>query len=114
MIAAVVLIALNLFTFQAGPGKDVRTKLFKQVQGKVSLAMPDTYLVGARAGQVMTIQLTAPNKSIRLMVMTSRTTEMLADNARSWTGTLPETGDYHIVVDGDERGSTYSMTISIN
>lgn len=83
------------------------------VQGKVSLAMPDTYLVGARAGQTMTIQLTAPNKSVRLMLMTSRTTAMLADNARSWTGTLPETGDYHIVVDADERGGTYSMTITI-
>ena len=84
-----------------------------RVAGKVSLAMPDTYLVGARAGQEMTIQLTAPNKSIRIMVMAPKTTAMLADNARSWTGTLPETGDYNIVVDGDERGGTYTMTITI-
>ena len=82
------------------------------VQGKVSLALPDTYLLGARAGQVMTIQLTAPRK-VRFTIMTSRTTEVLADNTTTWTGTLPETGDYHILVDADGDGRTYSMTISI-
>ena len=83
------------------------------LQGKVSIALPDTYLVGARAGQVMTIQLTAPRQSVRFMVMTSKTTTLLADNTRSWTGTLPETGDYIILVDTDDEGRTYSMTISI-
>jgi len=83
------------------------------LQGKVSIALPDTYLIGARAGQVMTVQLTAPRSSVRFMLMTSRTTTLLADNTRSWTGTLPETGDYHIIVDADEKGGTYSMTISI-
>jgi len=83
------------------------------VQGKVSIALPDTLIVGARAGQVMSVQLTAPSKSVRFMLMTSKTTNSLADNTRSWTGTLPETGDYIILVDGDEKGSTYSMTISI-
>jgi hypothetical protein len=83
------------------------------VQGKVSIAMPDTYLVGARAGQVMTVQLTSPRKAVRFVVMSPSTMSLVADNARSWTGTLPETGDYHIIVDGDERGGTYSMTISI-
>lgn len=82
------------------------------VQGKVSLALPDIYLLGARAGQVMTVQLTSPRK-VRFTIMTSRTTETLADNTTSWTGTLPETGDYHILVDADGDGRTYSMTVSI-
>lgn len=83
------------------------------VQGKVSIALPDQYLVGARAGQVMNVQLTSAQKSVRFLVMSPTSTSLIADNARSWTGTLPETGDYHIIVDGDERGGTYSMTISI-
>lgn len=83
------------------------------VKGQVSIALPDQYLVGARAGQVMSVQLTSPQKSVRFLVMTSKLTDLLADNARTWTGTLPETGDYHIIVDGDERGGTYTMTISI-
>src|SRR6185369_8051238 len=82
------------------------------VQGRVTLELSDTWVVGARAGQVMTVQLTAPGK-VRFMLMTSRTTESLADNTRSWTGTLPETGDYLILVDTDAKAATYSMTISI-
>lgn len=82
--------------------------------GKVSVAMDDTYLIGAREGQVMSIQLTAPNKSVRFLLMSPTTRSLVADNSRSWSGPLPETGDYVIIVDSDtDRGATYSMTISI-
>lgn len=83
------------------------------VTGKVSIALPDTFLVGARAGQVMTVKLTAVRKSVRFLVMSPTTRNLVADNAREWSGTLPETGDYYIIVDADERNSTYSMTVSI-
>ena len=83
------------------------------VTGKVSIALPDTFLVGARAGQVITIKLTTPRKSVRFLLMSPTTRNLVADNAREWTGTLPETGDYYIIVDADERNSAYSMTISI-
>jgi len=83
------------------------------LQGRVSIAMPDTLIVGARAGQVMTLQLTSASRSVRFMLMTARTTMSLADNTRSWTGTLPETGDYLILVDSDAKSATYSMTITI-
>src|SRR5215213_139725 len=83
------------------------------VTGKVSIALPDTFLLGARAGQVMTVKLTAPRQSVRFLVMSPTTRNLVADNAREWTGTLPETGDYYIIVDADERTSTYSMTVSI-
>lgn len=82
------------------------------VQGKVSIELSDTWLIGARAGQMMTVQLTSP-RNVRFMLMTSRTTTSLADNTRSWTGTLPETGDYILLVDTDAKAATYSMTISI-
>ena len=83
------------------------------VQGKVSIALPDTFLLGARAGQVMTVQLTAPRKAVNFMVMSSKTTTLLASNTRSWSGTLPETGDYHIIVDGDAKATIYTMTVTI-
>ena len=57
--------------------------------------------------------LTAPRKAVRFLVMSPTTRNLVADNAREWTGTLPETGDYYIIVDSDERNSTYSMTVSI-
>jgi hypothetical protein len=83
------------------------------VQGKVSIALPDTYLVGARAGQTMTVKLTAARKAVRFMLMSPSTRSLVADNARDWTGVLAETGDYTIIIDADERNSVYSMTVSI-
>jgi hypothetical protein len=83
------------------------------VQGKVSIALPDTYLVGARAGQVMTVKLIAPRKAVRFLLMSPSTRSLVADNARDWTGVLGETGDYTIIIDSDARNSTYSMTVSI-
>jgi hypothetical protein len=83
------------------------------VRGRVTLALPDTWLVGARAGQVMTVQLTAANKSVKFFISTPDSAKILTDDTRSWTGTLPDTGDYYIIVDAGERGATYSMTISI-
>ena len=83
------------------------------VQGKVSIALPDTYLVGARAGQVMTVKLSAARKVVRFLVMSPSTRSLVADNARDWTGRLEETGDYTIIIDSDARNSVYSMTVSI-
>ena len=80
-------------------------------QGSVTPALSETYLVGARAGQVMTVKLTAPNKSVTFLV-SSPTTNLIGDNARDWTGTLPESGDYMIIVQAGSRAS-YSITISI-
>ena len=82
------------------------------LQGKVSVGLPDLYLLGARAGQVMTVQLTGPRR-VTFMIMDSKTTDVLADNTTNWTGTLPATGDYHILVDADADGRTYSMTVTI-
>jgi hypothetical protein len=83
------------------------------VQGKVSIALPDTYLVRARAGQVMTVKLTAPRKAVRFLVMSPSTRSLVADNAHDWTGVLDETGDYTIIIDSDARNSVYSMTVRI-
>lgn len=83
------------------------------VKGKVSIALPDTYLVRARAGQVMTVKLIAPRKAVRFMVMSPSTRSLGADNARDWTGVLEESGDFTIIVDADARSSAYSMTVSI-
>ena len=83
------------------------------VQGRVSIALPDTYLIGARAGQTMTIKLTAARKAVRFLLMSPSTRSLVADNARDWTGVLEESGDYTIIIDSDARNSIYSMTVSI-
>lgn len=82
------------------------------LQGTVTRALSETYLVGARAGQVMTVKLTAPNKSVTFLVSSPVSTSLIGDNTRNWTGTLPESGDYMIIVQADAR-ATYSITIGV-
>lgn len=82
------------------------------LQGQVTRTLSETYLVGAREGQVMTVRLTGANRSLSFLVSSPRTTSLMAENTRDWTGTLPETGDYSIIVQADGR-ATYSITISI-
>ena len=82
-------------------------------EGRATLGFGDTYLVGARAGQQMTLRLAAANKSVTLIVMTPNAKALLADNVTTWSGTLPESGDYRILIDADERGGAYKLTVSI-
>ena len=83
------------------------------VKGKAALGFPDTYLIGARGGQTMTLQLNAPPKRASFTVFTPDSNGILTDSATRWTGVLPESGDYSIIVDGDEKGTQYTLNISI-
>lgn len=109
----------RLFNPETGESKQASTRVqFRRgatsatVQGMVTISLPDTWLVGARAGQVMTVQLRSPRKSVTFLVSSPVSTSLIADNTRSWSGTLPENGDYMIIVQADSR-ATYNLTISI-
>jgi hypothetical protein len=83
------------------------------VSGKVSPGFGDTYLVNARAGQTMILSLTKAGRSISFMVISPGARESLIDRAKTWTGALPESGDYRVLVDGDEPGGTYTLSIAV-
>src|SRR6185295_5831128 len=55
------------------------------LQGKVTRSLSETYVVGARASQVMTVRLTAPNKSVTFFV-SGPTSDLISDSTRNWTG----------------------------
>lgn len=83
------------------------------VSGKVSPGYGDTYIVGARTGQRMTVRLTRAGRSISFMVISPGARQSLIDRAKTWTGVLPESGEYHVLVEADERGGTYTMSIAV-
>ena len=83
------------------------------VSGKVSPGFGDTYLVNARAGQKMIVNLTRAGRSISFMVISPGARQSLIDRAKTWTGVLPESGEYHVLVDTDERGGTYTLSIAV-
>jgi hypothetical protein len=83
------------------------------VSGKVSPGFGDTYLIDARAGQRMILRLTRAGKSISFMVISPGARQSLIDRAKTWTGVLPESGEYRVLVDADDQGGTYTLSIAV-
>jgi hypothetical protein len=83
------------------------------VRGKVSPSLPDTYLVGARVGQTMTVRLGAAGKAITFSVMSPSARGLLSGNTRDWGGPLGESGDYYILVNAGEGAGAYALTITV-
>lgn len=77
----------------------------------------DTYIVGAKAGQRMTVRVTALEKNAAFQIegpggeYLDGAGEM--DDATNITATLHETGDYRIIVGGTRGNASYKLTISI-
>jgi hypothetical protein len=83
------------------------------VRGRVSPGFPDTYLIGARAGQTVNVRLAAARTAVTFSVMSPGGGGLLIGNVRDWGGTLRESGDYYILVNTDEGERAYTLTITI-
>jgi hypothetical protein len=101
------------------------TKRIKFAKGKNSATISgavirgdlDTYLVGARAGQRMTVRVTALEDNAAFSIkgpdgeFLDGAGEM--DDATNVVLSLPQNGDYRIVVGGTRGNATYKLTVSI-
>jgi hypothetical protein len=77
----------------------------------------DTYILGAKAGQRMTVRVTALENNAAFQIETpgggyfQGAGEM--DDATNVTVRLPDTGDYRIIVGGTRGNASYRLTVSI-
>ncbi len=77
----------------------------------------DTYLVGAKARQKMTVKITSVERNAVFSI--EKPGGGYLDNAGEdddqtvWRGTLPESGDYKITVAGTRGNATYRLTVTI-
>ncbi|HQX57174.1 MAG TPA: hypothetical protein PLP07_14720 [Pyrinomonadaceae bacterium] len=101
------------------------TKRIKFAKGKHSATVSnsvirgevDTYIVGAKAEQMMTVRVTAIENNAAFTVQ-GPDGEYLQDageedEARQVTNTLPYNGDYKIIVGGTRGNATYRLTVTI-
>lgn len=114
-----------VLSFAAATSADGVTKRVKFAKGKHSATISgavirgdlDTYLLGAAAGQTMTVSITSLEKNAAFTIETpdggylEGAGEM--DDAMSFKGELPQKGDYKIVVGGTRGNATYKLTVSI-
>ncbi|MEZ5426778.1 MAG: hypothetical protein R2747_10960 [Pyrinomonadaceae bacterium] len=120
-----VLLALNFLGFSNIARADGVTKRIRFAKGKYSATVSnsvirgdrDTYIVGAKKGQKMTVKITALEDNAAFTILTPK--EDYLENAgeyddqTNWSGTLPDSGDYRIEVGGTRGNATYKLTVTI-
>ena len=116
------LFAVGSFGFPSVDGVTKRIKFAKgrssaTVSGAVIRGDRDTYILGARAGQSMTVKITSPENNAVFMIENPHGEYFAGlgegDDARDATVVLDDSGDHRIIVGGTRGNATYRLTVSI-
>lgn len=87
------------------------------VEDAVVRGTQESYVVGARAGQRLQVSITSLEKNAAFHIRQPggktlpRAGEM--DDATRWSGKLPRTGDYTIVVGSTRGNATFKLSVAI-
>lgn len=120
-----IIIALFVLGSSGYAVGDGITKRVRFPKGKTSITLSnavirgdrDTYILGAKAGQRMTVRVTALEKNAAFQIegpngeYLEGAGEM--DDATNVSVRLPNNGDYRILVGGTRGNASYKLTISI-
>ena len=117
---ALVLLATCAFAAQTGLSKRVRfprggtTAVLKNsvVRGTV-----DRYTLGARSGQQMKVSISSVEQNAVFTIYTPGGGTLdgagIGQDATSWSGVLPQDGDYAIEVGGTRGNATYALKVTV-
>ncbi len=88
-------------------------------EGSVVRGDRDTYLLKASKNQTMTITITSDEDNAVFQVKDTKTGKYLrgasdGDDATSFMGTLPSSGDYKIIVGGTRGNTTYTLNVGVD
>ncbi len=124
IVVSIITAAFAVGSF-ALPTADGVTKRIRFAKGKSSATVSnsvirgeqDTYILGARAEQMMTVRITSLENNAVFTVQ-GPNGEYLQDageedDAKMVTNSLPYNGDYRIIVSGTRGNATYRLTVSI-
>lgn len=88
------------------------------VEGAVVRGERAVYLLRARAGQQMRVRVASPENNAVFQLHSPGGGGTLpgageTDDATTWSGALPRSGDYRIVVGGTRGNASYSLHVAI-
>jgi len=87
------------------------------LKGAVIRATKDKYLLGARAGQTMTVSITALEQNAVFYIAGPDGSTLAGAEDESditnWTGELPDSGDYSIYVSPTRGNASYTLKLTI-
>ena len=124
LLNAFLLFAFAL-TFAAVTSADGVNKRLRFARGKSSTVVSgavirgdrDTFTVGAKSGQTMSVKITSTENNAVFQIQDADGNFLAGadegDDAKRWSGELPSNGDYKIIVGGTRGNATYKLTVSI-
>ncbi|MCA1574058.1 MAG: hypothetical protein LC770_05875 [Acidobacteria bacterium] len=87
------------------------------LKGAVVRGTQDRYILGARAGQTMIVNVTSREKNAVFTILGPDATALEGTDegldATDWTGELPLSGDYSIWVSPTRGNATYTLEVTI-
>ena len=87
------------------------------LRGAVVRGTQDRYILGARAGQTMTVHITSREDNAVFTILSPDATALEGaeegTDATDWTGRLPLNGDYSIWVGPTRGNATYTLEVTI-
>ena len=121
--AILLVFAFSLAGITSADGVKKRISFLKgkntaTVSGAVVRGDQDVYTVGAREGQRMSVGITSTENNAVIQIKDASGESLQNRNSESefieWSGELPATGDYEIIVSGTRGNATYKMTVFID
>ena len=112
---ALLLAVVQVTAAQQGMTKRVRFPKGRNsvvLRGAAVRGTQDRYILRAGSGQTMTLRITSTEDNAVFDVMAPGG-QSLASEVTDWTGELPATGDYTIVVGGTRGNATYRLAVTI-
>lgn len=82
------------------------------LKGSVIRGERQTYLLGAKKGQTMTLSISSLEKNAAFDVI-GPGGKLIRSDAAAWAGALPADGDYEIVVGGTRGNASYELTTQV-
>ena len=87
------------------------------LEGAVVRGDRDTYIVGAKGGQSMSVTISSLERNAVFQISGPGGNELRGaregDDTMKWSGTLPASGDYRIIVGGTRGNASYTLRVSI-
>ncbi|MBX3000998.1 MAG: LysM peptidoglycan-binding domain-containing protein [Caldilineaceae bacterium] len=83
------------------------------VTGGIIVGEQARYILGARSGQTMVINISSVENNAVITVAAPNGQILSAADARSWSGVLPQTGDYLVTVGSVRGNASYNLVVTI-
>ncbi len=119
-VAGSFIFALSIHAGAQGTFSEQRVRFPKghnsaTLRSQVSQRKAILYVVGAKAGQTMTVSLDGDTKTrFDLSGPKDKDGQTMANGVTEWSDTLPDTGDYRVLVFTDSRvASPFRLKITI-